>query len=90
MTNRKQYIACLREVLSAREDFKDLEYHRDKTGNKEYLFLTDLVGRVFILDVTGYTEHQIFHEFAQFECGKLPSSYVDDNKRMMEIARLFA
>ena len=62
MATRKQYIEALNFVLSARDDFKKLEYYRHNADGSEYIFLTDMVGQVAILDVTGYSDASIYHE----------------------------
>lgn len=87
--NRMEYIEALRTVLEAREDFKDLEYHRNSATQEEYLFLTDILGRVFYFDITGLRNEDIYHSMAQVECGVQPQCYIFDRKRMLEVARMF-
>jgi hypothetical protein len=67
--SKEQYIETLAEILNAREDFKNLEYHRHPTNGKEYLFMSVVTGEVFFFDITGYDEADIFHCIAQMECG---------------------
>ena len=87
--NRMEYIEALRTVLEAREDFKDLEYHRNSATQEEYLFLTDILGRVFYFDITGLRNEDVYHSMAQVECGVQPQCYIFDRKRMLEVARMF-
>lgn len=87
--NRMEYIEALRTVLEAREDFKDLEYHRNSATQEEYLFLTDILGRVFYFDITGLRNEDVYHSMAQIECGVQPQCYIFDKKRMLEVARMF-
>ena len=87
--NKLEYIEALRQVLSAREDFKDLEYHKHPATQEEYLFLSDIVGRVFYFDVTGLRNEDIYHSLAQIECGQKPQCYVEDPAKMYEIGKMF-
>jgi len=87
--NKQEYIDNLRTVIDAREDFKDLEYHRNPTTQEEYLFLSDIVGRVFMFDITGKSNDQIYHVMAMVECGQKPDCYITDPKKMMELGKLF-
>lgn len=87
--NKKEYIDSLRTVIDAREDFKDLAYHRNPTTQEEYLFLTDIIGHVFMFDVTGMKNEQIYHAMAQVECGQKPECFISDPDKMMELGKLF-
>lgn len=83
------HIKALNAVMSAREDFKSLELHRHYSTGEEYLFLTDIIGNVFMLDVTGFSMAGINHTMAEIECGIRPSNLISDTKRKMEIAKMF-
>lgn len=87
--NKQEYIDNLRTVIDAREDFKDLEYHKNPTTQEEYLFLSDIVGRVFMFDVTGMQNDQIYHVMAMVECGQKPDCFITDPNKMMELGKLF-
>ena len=89
LATRKQYIEALNFVLSARDDFKKLEYFRHNADGSEYLFLTDMVGQVAILDVTGYSDASIYHALAIIECGGRPRCYVKDQKKRLELGKMF-
>ena len=85
---RAQYIGALRYCLQAREDFGKLEYIVDVLSEQEYLILTDVIGQVCFLNITGYNDAMILHTMAQIECGTVPSNLVTDKAEMMRIARL--
>ena len=85
--NKMDYITVLKACEQAREDFADLKYCRNAKGN-EYLILSNVIGNVYMFDITGYSEHQIKHTLAMIECGIKPSNYIEDAKTRMEIARL--
>lgn len=87
--NKQEYIDNLRIIMDAREDFKDLRYHKNPTTQEEYLFLTDIVGRVFMFDITGMKNEDIYHVMAMVECGKQPECYISDLNKMMELGKLF-
>lgn len=86
---RMNHIKLLNEVLSAREDFKNLELHRHGATGEEYLFLTDIIGHVFMFDVTGYSSASITHTLAQIECGMKPKNLITDNAKKLELAKMF-
>ncbi len=87
--NKQEYIDTLRTVMDAREDFKDLTYHRNPTTQEEYLFLSDIVGRVFMFEITGMKNEQIYHVMAMIECGQKPDCFITDPKKMLELGKLF-
>lgn len=87
--NKQEYIDNLRTVIDAREDFKDLEYHKHPSTQEEYLFLSDIVGRVFMFDITGMQNDQIYHIMAMVECGQKPDCFITDPNKMMELGKLF-
>lgn len=86
---RINHIKALNEVLSAREDFKCLEMHRHHATGEEYLFLTDIIGHVFMFDVTGFSRAGITHTIAEIECGIKPSNLITDNSKKLELAKMF-
>lgn len=86
---KQDYIDSLRAVMGAREDFKDLVYHKHPSTQEEYIFLTDIVGHVYMFDVTGMKNEQIYHSMAQIECGSMPACYITDKDKMMELGKLF-
>lgn len=86
--NRKQYIGALKACLSARHDFGNLEYFKDNTTAEEYLILSDIVGHIFMFNITGMKEALIYHTLAQVECGKVPKNYIQDKAEVMRIAKL--
>ena len=87
--NRMEYIEVIRMALDAKEDFKDLEYHRNSVTQEEYLFLSDILGRVFYFDITGLPNEAIFHVMAEVECGVQPQCYITDKKKMLEVGKMF-
>ena len=87
--NRMEYIEVMRMALEAKEDFKDLEYHRNSTTQEDYLFLSDILGRVFYFDITGMRNEDIYHSMAQIECGMQPECFISDRRKMLEIGRMF-
>lgn len=89
LSTRKQYIEALNFVLSARDDFSKLEYFRHNADGSEYIFLTDMVGQVAILDVTGYSNASIYHALSIIECGGRPRCYVKDQQKRLELGKLF-
>lgn len=74
--------------LSVRSDFKDLKYYRSAKG-EEYCVMSDIIGQVLILDITGYSEDKILECVAQVICGKVPRNAITDRAEMLKIARLF-
>lgn len=85
---RKQYIGALKACLSARNDFGNLEYFKDNATAEEYLILSDIVGHIFMLNITGMKEALIYHSLAQIECGIVPRNYIQDKAEIMQIAKL--
>ena len=83
---RKNYIQALKACLSAREDFKDLEYYRNNSTAEEYLILSDIIGNTAMLNITGMTEAQIFHNIAQVETGQMPKNMITNRAEKMQIA----
>ena len=82
------YIGLLGECLKARNDFKSFKYYRTASV-EEYAVLTDIIGGVLILDITGYNRERILQNIAEIITGRMPSNAVTDRTRMLEIARLF-
>ena len=88
--SKEQYIETLAEILNARDDFKDLEYHRHPTNGQEYLFMSAMTGEVFMFDITGCDEASIYHMMAQIECGIRVPNLITDTAQRLEIGRLFS
>ena len=90
MLTRTNYIKALGDVLTAKEDFKKLEYYEihNKEMKKEYLSLHLLTGCVMLFDVTGYSEEKIYHILALIECGQVPKCLVRDSKEQIRIAKI--
>ena len=86
LLNKTQYIGGLKQCLSARDDFKDLVYRRTGKG-KEYLILSDIIGNILMLDITGYDEAEIFHAIAQIECKHKPKCLIEDKAEKLRVAR---
>lgn len=86
---KKMYVDNLKELMSAREDFKDLVYHRDNTNNQEYLFLENIIGYVFMFNITGYTEAEIWHAMAMVECGEEPPCRITEKAELLRLGKLF-
>ena len=87
--NKLEYIENLKTVLDAREDFKDLEYKKNPTTQEEYLFFTVITGEVFMFNITGYKNEQIFHIMAMIDCGQQPDCIITDRQKRLEIGKLF-
>ena len=86
---RKHFIDNIRELCESREDFKDLQYHRNTQTNEEYLFLSNIIGYMWMFNITGYTDAQIWHAMAMVECGQNPVCLIKDKAKMMELGKLF-
>ena len=88
IVSTENYIGSLKTCLNARDDFKDLKYYRSAKG-EEYAVMSDIIGQVLILDITGYSEDRILECIAQVICGKVPKNAITDRSEMLKIARLF-
>lgn len=82
------YIGKLRECLKARDDFKDLKYYRSAKGD-EYMVMSDIIGQIVILDITGYSEDRLLRCVAEIICGEMPANVIHDREERLKIARLF-
>lgn len=87
--NKLEYIENLKMVIDAKEEFKDLTYHKNPTTQEEYLFMTDIIGHVFMFEITGMTNDQIFHVMALVECGQRPECFITDPAKRLELGKLF-
>lgn len=85
---KENYIGILKACESVRDDFKDLEYCRNHRG-EEYLILTNIIGNVYMFDITGCSLPQIKHTLAEIECGIVPKNFIKDTAKRMEIAKLY-
>lgn len=88
IVSTEAYIGRLRECLKAKDDFKDLRYVRSAKGD-EYAVLSDIIGQILILNITGFSEEKILHCIAEVVCGEVPANAILDRKEMLNIARLF-
>ena len=88
IVSTERYIGALKTCLNVRDDFKDLQYYRSAKG-EEYAVLSDIIGQVLILDITGFSEDRILECVAQVVCGKVPRNAITDRTEMLKIARLF-
>lgn len=88
IVSTENYIGSLKTCLDARDDFKDLKYYRSAKG-EEYAVMSDIIGQVLILDITGYSEDRILECVAQVVCGKVPRNAITDREERLKIARLF-
>lgn len=84
----ERYIGELRTILRVRDDFKDIGYYRNAVG-AEYMVLSDIIGHIIILDVTGFEPTDILHNVAEILNGKTPKNAITDRAEMLKIARLF-
>lgn len=85
--NRKHYIGTLKECLSAKDDFKDLVWKNNWTTGEETLILSDIIGGVLMLDISGMTEAEILHSIAMVVVGKTPANAITDRSEMLRIAK---
>lgn len=85
--DKKNYINKLKECFDAKEDFGNMKYHRNSRG-EEFIVMSDIIGQVGMLDITGYCEADILHCVSQIECGIIPKNYITDKAKRLEIARL--
>lgn len=88
IVSTEQYVGALKSCLSVRDDFKDLKYYRSAKG-EEYVVLSDIIGQILILDITGLSEDRILECVAQVVCGNVPRNAITDRAEMLKIARLF-
>lgn len=82
------YIGKLNECLKAKEDFKDFRYYRSAKGD-EYAVMSDIIGNILILDITGYSAERILHCVAKILNGETPANAVLDRTERLKVARLF-
>ena len=84
----ERYIGELRTILRVMDDFKDIGYYRNAVG-AEYMVLSDIIGHIIILNITGFEPTDILHNVAEILDGKTPKNAITDRAEMLKIARLF-
>ena len=87
--SKAEYVENLKVVLNAREEFKDLEYHKHPSTQEEFLFMSVVTGEVYMFDITGYKDEAIFHTMAMLECGQRPENQITDRDKRLELGKLF-
>ena len=85
--NKIEFTKGLAYVMSARDDFKDLEYWRDPSSGEEYLILSSL-SQKFVFDITGFNESQMHHTMALVESGHRPDNLVTDSEKMNFVLKM--
>lgn len=89
LQRRQEYIDVLRTVLSVRQDVKDLVYRKHPSSQAEYMFMTMVTGEVFMFDISGMREDQIYHCMAELECGNAPKNLISDRDKRLELGLMF-
>lgn len=87
--SKAEYVENLKTVLGAREEFKNLEYHKHPSTQEEFLFMSVITGEVYMFDITGYKDEAIFHTMAMIECGQKPDNQITDREKRLELGKLF-
>lgn len=88
IVRNENYIGALNKCLKVKDDFKSLEYYRNAKGD-EYMVMSDIIGQVLILNITGYNEEQILHDVAKVLCAQPLRNEVRDPEERLKVARLF-
>lgn len=81
----KDLAAALRPV----RDFGRIEYARDPITNEEFIKLTETIGNVWFVNVTGYKESEILKAICFMVLEKHPEGLITVRDRMRDANALF-
>lgn len=87
---KKAYVENdLARMLRPFEDFGSIQYARDAITNQEYVKLTETLGDVFFVDVTGSSQAAIGREVCRMALERHPWGLIRTKEKKREANRLF-
>ena len=87
---KKAYVEdILGKALKPLEDFGKIEYARDAITNEEYIRLTETIGSVYFLNVTGASEDLILKAVCRLVLEDHPAELIRTRERQRDACRLF-
>lgn len=88
--SKKEYVeGNLAAALKPVRDFGSIEYARDPITNEEFIKLTETIGSVWFINVTGYTKSEILKTICIMVLEKHPEDLIKTRDRMREANALF-
>lgn len=91
--DKRKYSLILNEALKPMLDFDSCAYAVNEITQEEYLKISDRIGGVAFLDVTGMTEGEILKDVCKLvlidQARLVPDSYIDDLFTKRKVANLF-
>lgn len=87
---KKAYVENdLAAMLRPFEDFGRIEYARDAITNEEYVKLSEALGDVFFVNVTGSSEAAIGREVCRMALERNPEGLIRTKEKKRAVNRLF-
>lgn len=87
---KKAYVErSLAATLQPLQDFGKIEYARDAITNEEYIKLTETIGSVCFIDVTGSKEDAILREVCRMVLDRKAYGRISTKEKMREANALF-
>lgn len=90
---KRKYAELLNAALMPMTDFNACEYALNSITQEEYLRVSDKIGGVAFLDITGMTKGEILADVCKLvlinEARIVPNSYIDDLFTKRKVANLF-
>lgn len=88
--DKKAYVERdLAATLKPLQDFGRIEYARDAITNEEYIKLTETIGSVYFVNVTGSSKSAILKEVCLMALERNPIGLVRTTEKKREVNRLF-
>ena len=87
---KKAYVeTILRQALEPVRDFDQIKYARDPITNEEFIKLTEDIGSVWYINVTGSDESEILKAVLSMLLERRPEGLVTVRDRQRDASRLF-
>lgn len=87
---KKAYVEKdLAAMLKPLDDFDRIQYARDSITNEEYIKLTETIGSVYFVNVTGNSESAILKEVCRMALERNPIGLIRTIEKKREVNRLF-
>ena len=88
--DKKAYVENdLARMLRPFEDFGSIQYARDAITNQEYVKLTETLGDIYFVNVTGSSKAAIGREVCRMALQAYPKGLIRTKAQKREVNRLF-